>query len=72
VTVVLGLVLDGRDVADAAVQSVLVEPVDPVQGGEFEVVDAAPGPFVADALGLVEPDHGLSEGVDAPIVVKLP
>jgi hypothetical protein len=36
VTVVLGLVLQRRDVADAAVQAAVVEPVDPAQGGEFE------------------------------------
>jgi hypothetical protein len=57
VTVVVGLELDWWDVADGAVQPGLVEPVHPAQGGELEVVDASPGPFVADALGLVEPDH---------------
>ncbi len=33
------------------------------EGGELEVVDPAPGAFVADALGLVEPDHRLGHGV---------
>lgn len=58
-TVVRVLVLDWWDVSDAAVQPGLVEPVHSAQGGEFEVVDAALGPFVADAFGLVEPDDAL-------------
>jgi len=41
VTVVVGFVLDGRDVSDRAVQAGLVEPGDPAAGGELEVVDAA-------------------------------
>jgi hypothetical protein len=45
------------------VEAVLVEPVDPRQGGEFEVVDASPGPVAANALELVEPDQGLGLGV---------
>jgi hypothetical protein len=41
----------------------MVEPVHPAEGGELEVVDAAPGPVAADALELVEPDKGLGLGV---------
>ena len=41
-TVVLFFELDQRDVAQAAVQPGVVEPLDQVQGGELEVVDAAP------------------------------
>ena len=37
--------------------------MDPVAGGELEVVQAAPGSLVADAFGLVEPDEGLGLGV---------
>jgi hypothetical protein len=62
-TVVVILVLGRRDVADAAVQPVGVEPVDPAQGGELQVVDAPERSVVADALGLVEPDDGLGQGV---------
>ncbi len=47
-TIVVGLVLGRRDAADAVVQAAAVEPVDPFQGGELEVVEAAPGAFVAD------------------------
>jgi len=41
----------------------VVEPVDPFQGGELEVVEASPGAFVADELGLVEADDRLGQGV---------
>ena len=58
-TVVLGLELDGWDVADAAVQPVLVEPGHPGEGGQLEVLDAAQGAFVAHELGLVEPGQAL-------------
>jgi len=61
--VVVLLVLDRWDVADAAVQACLVEPVHPAEGGQLEVVDPAPGAFVADQLGLVEPDQALGLGV---------
>ena len=40
-TVVLGFELCRWDVSEAAVQSVLVEPVHPVQGGELEVLNGA-------------------------------
>jgi len=63
VTVVVLFELDRGDVSEAAVEPRLVEPVDPAQRGELEVVDASPGSFVADALGLVEPDDGLGQGV---------
>jgi len=38
---------------------VLVEPVDPVQGRQLEVVDASPRSVGTDALQLVEPDQAL-------------
>lgn len=44
-------------------QAVLVEPVDPAQSGELEVVHAAPRPLVAYALCLVEPNQALGLGV---------
>lgn len=60
-------------VAAVAVQPVLVEPVDPGQGGELELVDVGPGSWGVgpeDALGLVEPVGGLGQRVDVPIDVK--
>ncbi len=61
-TVVVGFVLDGRHMADGAVEPGLVEPGDPAAGGELEVVDAAERAVAAHALGLVQPDQafGLS------------
>ena len=63
------LELRGWGVAEVAVESLGVVPVDPAQGGEFDVVDAAPWApgGAADQFGLVEADDGFGEGVDAPI-----
>jgi hypothetical protein len=63
----LGLELDRRNVAQAAVQAHLVEPVHPVQSRELKFVDASPGSLGADEFGLVEPDQALGEGVEAPM-----
>ena len=66
--------LGGRDVAAVAVQPLVVEPVDPGEGRELELVDVVPGPGgvgSVDALGLVEPVGRLRERVDAPIVKEL-
>jgi len=41
----------------------VVEPVDPFQGGVFDLVDAFSGATAADELGLVQPDDGLGQGV---------
>jgi hypothetical protein len=43
-TVVVVLVLHWRAVAAGAVQSVVVEPVDPLQGGHFDLVETRQGP----------------------------
>ncbi len=48
----------------------MVEPVDVLQRGEFDVVEAAPGAAASDEFGLVEADEGLGGGVEAPIAVK--
>ena len=54
-----------RGVAEVAVEALGVVPVHPAQGGEFDVVDAAPRPLgrSADEFGLVEAVDGLGEGV---------
>ena len=41
----------------------MVEPVDPLQGGVLEVVDAPPGAALADQFGLVQADDRLGQGV---------
>ena len=54
----------GRDHADLAVESSVVEPVDVFRGRDLKVVDVLPGPAVADQFGLVEGVKGLGQGVD--------
>lgn len=62
-TVVLPFDLDRGVVVERGVQACGVEPVDPVRGRELERVDGAERAIGADALGLVEPDDALGEGV---------
>src|SRR5206468_9548849 len=63
VTVVDRFVLGWGQVAAGGVQPSVVEPVEVLQGGQLEVVDAAPGPVAADQLCLVQAVERLSEGV---------
>ena len=59
------LELRGWHVVAVAVQPVFVEPVDPGEGGELELVDVGPpvGVRSVDALGLVEPVCRLGQRV---------
>lgn len=41
--------------AAAVEQTAVVEPADPFEGGELEVIETAPGSAVADQFGLIEP-----------------
>lgn len=41
----------------------MVPPVDPLERGQLEVVDAPPRALAMHEFGLVEPDRGLREGV---------
>ena len=50
--VVVGFVFGGWDAAGFVDQPPAVEPVDPFQGGVFEVVEPLPWPQVADELGV--------------------
>src|SRR3989337_3449295 len=52
-SVVSLLMLDGWNVAEGSVEPGLIEPGHPFQGGEFEFVDVAPRPLVADQFVLV-------------------
>jgi hypothetical protein len=63
VTVVVVLVLGGRDQSDLAVQSSVVEPVDVLGDGDLEVVDVLPRAPVADEFGLEQGVEGLGQGV---------
>lgn len=62
-SVVVVLELGGWDVAELAVESAVVEPVDPGEGLQLDVLRVAPGAPPADELGLVEAVHRLGERV---------
>jgi hypothetical protein len=61
--IVGGLEFSGWDVADLTVESVVVEPVDVAQGGEFDLLEGAPGSVPADQFGLEQPDGRLGQAV---------
>jgi hypothetical protein len=61
-----GFELDGRQIAEVAVQALGVVPVHPTEGGEFDLLDGPLRPLVgrpANELGLVVAVHGFGEGV---------
>ena len=62
-SVELGLNFGRRAVLQRGMDPHVIEPIDPAEGGEFEIVSAFPGSFPVDELGLVEAVHGLGEGV---------
>ena len=62
-TVVAGFVLCRGKVVERAVQPVLIPPLDPCQGGEFDLFGGAPGAAGADQLGLVQPIDCFRDGV---------
>jgi hypothetical protein len=64
VTVVGVLVLGGRNKSDLAVQASVVEPVDVLDDGNLEVVDALPGAAVADQFGLEQRVERLGKRID--------
>jgi hypothetical protein len=70
VTVVVGFELGGWDATVVFEEASVVEPVDPFEGGEFEVVEAAPRSFVADKLGFVEPVHRFGERVVVAVAAR--
>ena len=62
-SVVGGLELGGRDVPDRLQEPAVVEPVDPLQGGVLDLVQAPPRATPADQFGLVQPNDRLGQGV---------
>ena len=56
VSVVSLLGLHWGEVVAVLVGSAVVIPIDPLGGGDLEVVEALPRPLSLDQLGLVEPD----------------
>ena len=62
-TIVVCFVVGWRDASEVVEDASVVEPVDPFEGGEFEVIKTAPGAFVPDEFGLVEAVDGFGESV---------
>lgn len=61
---VVDLLDDGRgEVVEGLVRPLGVEEVDPLEGGDLDVVDVAPGAVAVDLLGLERADRGLGQGV---------
>ena len=52
-----------RDVSDGAKQAPVVEPVDPAEGGQFQILHVAPWALAVNQLGFVETIDRFSEGV---------
>ena len=63
VNVVGGFVLGRGDVVEGAVEADGVEPGDPGQGGELDIVDGLPRSLLADQFGLVQAVDGLGQRV---------
>ena len=59
-TVVEGFVFCWRKVVAVLVQAAVGQPVDPLEGGDFDLVNGPPRSLRLDQFGLVEP-------VDRPI-----
>ncbi len=49
------------------VKPAMVEPVDVLQSGQFQLVEAAPRTVPLNQLRFVQSVHGLGERVDAPM-----
>jgi hypothetical protein len=62
-TVVDQFVFRGCEVVAGAVEASVVVPVDPFQGGEFDVVEAFPGSAVVDQFGFEQADLGFGQRV---------
>lgn len=60
---ILGFELHRRNVADWLKQPVVVEPMHPFQGCEFDVFKALPWAASPDHLRFEEADHGFCQGI---------
>lgn len=65
------LVFDWQDMAYLAMETSVVEPVDVLRHGGFEVVDVPPWALVADKFGLEQRVERLGEGVVIAIAFGL-
>jgi hypothetical protein len=59
-----------RDVADGFQEPAMVEPVDPLQGGVLDLVDALPWAARANQLGLVAADDRLGQRVVVGVTTR--
>ena len=66
-TVVLLFVFGGWNVPAGAVQPTVVEPVDPFQGRQLDLVEPAPGAAAPNQLGLEQAVQRLCGGVDVGV-----
>lgn len=57
------LVLHGCQVVAGAVESALVVPVDPTEGGKFDGVDVLPRALAMDQLGFEQADFRLGQRI---------
>ncbi len=62
-SIVLGFKLGRRDVPYRFEESTVVEPVDPRQRRQFDILKTLPGTPTTDDLGLEQPDHRLGHRV---------
>jgi hypothetical protein len=62
-TVVEGFVFGWRQVASVLAQAAVDQPVDPLEGGDFDLVNGPPQALLLDQLGLVEPVDRLVQRV---------
>ena len=60
---VVCLSLGRRDIPDGFEESDVVEPVHPLQGGQFQGLPGFPGAPAMNQLGFVQPVDGLGQGV---------
>ncbi len=68
----MDLCFRGRDVADRLEQAVVVEPVDPFEGGKLDRFETAPRSAPYDDFGFEEADDYFCQRVEAPIFVNEP
>jgi hypothetical protein len=68
-TVVEGFVFGWRQVVAVLVQVAVGQPVDPLEGGDFDLVNGPLRTLRLDQFGLVEPVDRLGHRVDVPIAV---
>jgi hypothetical protein len=62
-SVVGGLEFGWWEMADGPQEPAVVEPVDPLQGGVLDLIQALPGATPADQLGLVQADDRLGQRI---------